>query len=237
MSLLRRLSLVVSIAFSGSLAVAAAAVAAGGGLAPGEYTFTSTSAHATAGIPKGGPPGQQGFGVSVNRGLNSYQPEDGNGLNTVTNSTMVQVYTFSQTGSAFGCFIIDPSEFTVSKNLQSASLHTTLTAAKACPGIGAPVTGKNVVPMAGGGGGLSLPITLDLSWTGLGVTSTWRDNGSFECLDYSTQSTNVSYASGARATGTVSALSGQFNSDFAGVRSTDTHLNISGTVNPACFGI
>jgi hypothetical protein len=149
---------------------------------------------------------------------------------------MVNVFTFSPTGGASGCFVIDPSEFTVSRNLQSASLHTTLTAAKACPGYGAPVTGKtDVTPKPGGGGGLPLPITLDLTWNGFGVTSTSRDRSAFECLDYSTESTFVSHSSGAIATGTVSMLSGPFKSDVAGVSSTDSQLQISGTPNPACF--
>jgi hypothetical protein len=227
---------VVSIAFCGSLALAVAAFAAGGPLTPGEYVFTSTSAAATVGFGKPGVPATQGFNVYVNRGLNSFQPEDGNGARVVTNSTMVNVDTFSPTGGAGGCFVIDPSEFTVSRNLQSASLHTTLTAAKACPGIGAPVNGKtDVTPKAGGGGGLPLPITLDLKWNGFGVTSISRDRSSFECLDYSTQSTYVAHSSGAVATGTVSILSGPFKSDAAGVSTTDSHLQISGTPNPACF--
>lgn len=233
-SLPMRLALVVSIAFCGSLAFAAAVVAApgGGGLVPGEYEFTSIGASAGVGTKVGAP---QGFNVYVNRGLNSFQPEDGS--RTVINSTMVNVFTFSPTGGASGCFVIDPSDFTVSQNLQSASLHTTLTAAKACPGPGAPVTGKtDVAPKAGGGGGLPLPITIDLTWNGLGVTSTARDRSSFECLDYSTQSTFLSHFSGAVATGSVSLLSGPFKSDSAGVSSTDAHLEISGTPDPVCFG-
>ena len=233
--LLGRLALIVSVAVCGSLALAAAAVAANGKLA-GEYVFTNVSATAGGGSGKLAAPSTEGFTVSVNRGLNSFQPENGDGIRTVTNSTMVQVYTFSQTGLASGCFIIDPSDFKVSKNLQSASLRTTLTAAKACPGPGSPVTAKtDVSPKALSGVGLALPITLDLTWTGLGVTSTARDRSTFECLDYSTDSSYVSHSAGAKASGTVSALSGPFNSDGAGVSSTDSHFNISGTPNPACF--
>jgi hypothetical protein len=150
---------------------------------------------------------------------------------------MVNVFTFSPTGGVSGCFVIDPSDFTVSQNLQSASLHTTLTAAKACPGVGAPVTGKtDVAPKGGGGGGLPLPITIDLTWNGFGVTSVSRDRSSFECLDYSTQSTFVSHFSGAVAKGSVEKLSVPFKSDSAGVSSTDAHLEINGSPNPVCFG-
>jgi hypothetical protein len=238
MSLLRRLALTLSIVLVGSLALAAAAIAAGGGLAPGEYTFTNTSADASFGISKGGPPTAQGFSVYVNRGLNSFQPEDGNGDRTVTNSTMVQVSMFSATSSTFGCFTIDPSNFKVNKNLQSASLHTTLTAANVCSGKGAPVTGKSdLAPPPGTGGGLPLPITIDLTWTGLGVTATMRDTNSLTCLQYSTKSTSVNHASSATASGTISALRGPFKSDVAGVTTSDNRLEISGTPNPACFPI
>jgi hypothetical protein len=238
MSLLRRLALTVSMVLVGSLALAAVAIAASGGLAPGSYTFTSTSADASFGIAKGGPPTAQGFSIYVNRGLNSFQPEDGNGERTVTNSTMVQLSMFTATSSTYGCFTIDPSNFKVGKNLQSASLHTKLTAANACSGKGAPVTGKSdMVPPPGTGGGLPLPITIDMTWTGLGVTTTSRDTSSLTCLQYSTQSTSVNHASSATTQGTISELSGPFKSDQAAVITSDTRLDISGTPNPACFKV
>jgi hypothetical protein len=239
MSVLKRLALVVSIALGGSLAIAAVAIAAGGGLAPGDYVFTSASANAQFGTGKGAPPGQPGISVFVNRGLNSFQPEHPKGPKTVTNSTMVQLSVFTSTGGIGGCWVINPSDFTVSKDLQSAALHTTLTADNMCPGPGAPVTGKSdVVPFAGGGeGGLSLPITLDVKWSGLGVTSVERDRGSFKCLNYSADSTNVLHSSNASASAIVSGLSGTFASDLAGVSSTDSHIDINGTPPPACFGV
>jgi len=235
---LRRLALTSSMVLVGSLALAAVAVAAGGGLAPGSYTYTNISADALFGVAKGGPPTAQGFSLYVNRGLNSFQPEDGNGEGTVTRSTMVQLDMFSATGSTFGCFTIDPSNFKVSKDLQSASLRTTLTAANACPGIGAPVTGKSaIVPKPGNGGGLPLPITINMTWTGVGVTTNSRDTSTLTCLNYSTQSNSVNHASSSIASGTISALKGPFTSDVAGVVNSDTHLDINGTPNPACFKV
>ena len=236
MSLLRRLAVIFSVALVGSLAFAAGAIAATGGLAPGSYVFTNTSADATFGVAKGGAPTAQGFSVFVNRGLNSYQPEDGKGQRTITNSTMVQLSMFSASGSTFGCFTIDPSNFKVNKSLQSASLHATLTATDACLGAGAPVTGKSdIIPAPGAVGGLQLPISIDLTWTGLGVTATSRNRSSFACLDYSTQSTNISHTARATVSGTISTLSGPLNSDISGVSTTDTRLEISGTTDPRCF--
>ena len=64
-----------------------------------------------------------------------------------------------------------------------------------------------------------------------------HDRSTFECLKYSTQLTNTSHATIAKASGTVSAVSGSFATDLASVTSNDAHLNINGTPAPACFGI
>jgi hypothetical protein len=238
MTLLNRFALAVSLVFCSSLALAVAGIAAIGGLTPGDYVFTNIGANASVGATKGSPPDQPSIDIFVNRGLNSFRPRDHDGPRTVTKSTMVQLNISNASGGTFGCFVIPPSDFNVSKNLQSASLHTTLTVDKACPGVGAPVTGKSdAVPLASGGGGLPLPITLDVSWTGLGVTSTGRDRSSFECLDYSTQLNNISHSTVATASGTVSGLSGSFGTDLAAVSSNDAHLSIRGTPPSACFGV
>ena len=77
MALIRKIALVVSVVFGGSLALAAAAIAAGGGgLGPGEYVFANTTAAAQFGVPD--PLNQTpGFDVFVSRGLNSFQLENG----------------------------------------------------------------------------------------------------------------------------------------------------------------
>jgi hypothetical protein len=239
MPVLKRFALVVSIVFGGSLALAAAAIAAGGGLAPGDYVFTSVSANAEFGLAKGGPSDQPSISVFVNRGLNSYEPEHPKGPSTVTNSTMVQLSIFTPTGGVGGCWVINPSDFTVSNDLRTAKLHTTLTADNVCPGLGAPVTGKSgAAPIAAAGGGsIALPITLDVTWTGLGATSVERDRGTFRCLSYSADSTNVFHLSGATASATVSGLNGTFATDVAGVDSTDSHIDINEMPPSTCPGV
>src|SRR6202521_6157411 len=157
MTLVRKIALVVSIVFCCSLALAAAVVASGGGFGPGVYAFKNKGATAAFGTLKGGPP-SQGFSVSVDQGLNSFRPRDPNGPRTVVNNTIVNLSLF---------------DFSISKDLQPARVHTTLTADEVCPGSGAPVTGKNAaIPSGSGGGGtaLPLPISLDMTWAGLGVT-------------------------------------------------------------------
>lgn len=233
---LRRLVLVFSIVFCGSLALAAAAVAAGGPLGPGSYTFSSTSANALFGAAKGGPPGPT-ISVYVNHGLNSFQPEDNQGSGTVMESTMVQFSEFDPNGGGFsGCFLIDAKDFTVSTNLQSASLHTTLTTPN-CPGLGKPLgSAQPAGPKPAAGGGLPLPIRIDLTWSGVGVVSTLNDRFTFRCLDHSEQGTNTFRDSvGGTSSGTVGATKG-LTTSVADVISQDGQLEIQGNVTPPCFG-
>lgn len=238
MVLVRKLALVLSIVFCGSLALAAAVVAAGGGLGPGVYAFSSKDATATFGTLNGGPP-SQGFSVSVDRGLNSFRPKDPKGPRTVINNTIVSLSLFDDSGNySYECFMINPADFTVSRDLQTARVHTTLTADEICPGFGAPVTDKGVSPFAGGGGGgtdLPLPISLDITWTGMGVTSAGSDRSTFQCLAYNTQFNTVFNSSNASASGTMSAIAGSFDTQLAAVSSYDTKATIKGIPAPACF--
>ena len=239
MNLVKRLALVISIVFVGSLVLAAAAVAGVGGLSPGAYTFTNKDATAFFGSGKGGPPGQA-FTLSVDRGLNTFRPRDPKGPRTVVNSTIVNIGLFDDLGNVtYGCFMINPSDFTVSKNLQAARVHTTLTADEVCPGFGTPVTGKSdPSPLTGGGGGgtgLPLPISLDVTWTGLGVISNATDRNTFQCLDYKTQFTSSYQSTNANASGAMSAINGPLDTSSANVSSSDTHANIKGTPAAACF--
>ena len=240
MILVKKFALAVSTVFAASLvlAVAVGAAVGGGGLGPGTYSFTSKEAGATFGTPKGGPSSQQGFSVIVDRGLNSFRPKDPKAPRTVSNDTIVSLVIFDDSGNAtFGCFVINPADFAVSKDLQSARLHTTLTADEFCPGFGSPVTGtKGAAPFAvSGGGGLPLPITLDIAWSGMGVIATGTDRSTSQCLDYSTQFSSSYQSTNAKASGTISAISGSFDSQFADVTSSEVKATIKGTPQPACF--
>jgi hypothetical protein len=237
--IVRRLVLVFSIVFCGSLALAAAAVAAvPGPLPPGDYTFSSTSANAFFGGKGGGP--QPSFSVFVNQGLNSFQPSDGdnNDSGSVIPSTMVQFTAFDSKGvGGTACYIIPNSDFKVSKNLQSASLHTTLSSGSVCPGLGAPVGGAPVPgPKAGSGGGLPPSIKVDLTWSGVGVVSTMHDRFTFSCLAHRESGTNTFRDSlGGTASGTIGTTSG-LSTLVADVSAQDGQLDIQGNIQPPCFG-
>ena len=232
--LARRLALVFAIVFCGSLAMSAAAFAAGG-LGPGKYSFTSQSANAFFGMAqKGGPPASS-FTVSVSQGLNSFKPA--HGPRTVSNSTMVFVSEFDASGNGgYGCFVVPDSAFTVSRDLQSAALHATLTIDEACQGYGTPVGGGKDVAFAGGTSGLVLPVTVDVTWTADGAVSTYKNTFSFQCLKYSEDGGSTNQTTNASASGSISALIGQFNSDLADVTSAKGQLDIHGVPPTACFG-
>jgi hypothetical protein len=233
MTLLRRLVLIVSIVVSGLLALTLAATAAGTGggvtggkggpLGPGDYTFTDTSASATFGAPtaKGGIPQ---FLISVDRNVSSFHPDGGQPSVTKGTTVTLQVTTPAVTG--FGCFTIDPSNFTVSQDLQTAALHTTLSTP--CPGKPS-------------GSGLPASITLDITWAGNGVVGTSRNANNFECADYATSTNFVAHAAGNTASGSVTlqsvVLLSQGPADASTLSSSETHTHLKGVEQPACFAL
>jgi hypothetical protein len=232
--IVRRLVLVLSIVVCGSLAMAAAVFGAGGGLGPGQTLFSDTNANAFFG-GKGGPP--EGFTVFVNQGLNSFEPEDG-GVTTVNRSTIVKLAVFTASGSGGACYVIPDSDFVVSRNLQSATLNTTLTTENMCKGKGTPtissapsLSTNGVLPSV-----INLPpsITINVTWNGTGVTSVLRSKSTFECLDYSTDKSSTSRAAAAGATGSISMLTGSLTASSAVVGSTDGTIDVSGVLSSAC---
>jgi hypothetical protein len=243
MTLLRRLFLILSIVVTGSLALAAAAVAAGGGggLGPGNYTFTQVSALAQFGTPVAPNVAPQ-FLISVARNHSDFRPTAG--PHQVFNITTVTIQISTLAVSGFGCFTIPASNFTVSKDLQRAALHATLTTP--CTGSAPPLAGvKAVSPLAGGGGGGGLPaaIRLDVTWTGDGVIGTTRDASTFQCAGYTLNRALIGSAASVTASGVVSAPSTgtllSFSPADQGVSlsKTDTNMNITGVQMDACLNL
>jgi hypothetical protein len=230
---LRRFSLVASIVVCGSMALAAAVGAAGGSQPSSELTFSDVTANASVGLAKGVPPGQPGFSLFASRSSQSFE------TGKSTTSTQVFLVVSDGTTTTAACFVIPARDFKVGENLQSASLHTTLTATSPqCPGKGGPVGVKpGSIPLAGGGGGtLPLPISIDVSWVGNGIVSTSHDSHSFECLDYSTRFSNSTRGTNANASGNMSAFPGPFNTPAASVTTDQSHQESSGILPQGCFG-
>ena len=234
--MLRRFAIVLSIVVFGSLALAAAAFAAGGGLGPGKYTFQNTSASAFFGMGKKGGPPAPSWSVSVNQGLNSFKTKGGGGP-IVNHSTMVFITEFDASGGGgFGCFIVPDSNFAVARGLQSAALHTTLTADEACPGFGSPVGAGKGGGVPGGNSGLVLPIMVDVTWNATGAVTSSHQSYNLACLDYRLAASSDDQTTNADAAGSISALIGPFSSDFANVDTSDGQLDVHNVPQPACFG-
>lgn len=233
---IRRFALVTSIVISAFLVLAVAAVAAGG-FGPGHYSFNSHSASAFFGMGKKGGPPAPSWSVSVNQGLNSFKPAEPGSQRIVNESTMVFVTAFDAQGhGGYGCFVVPASDFTVSRDLQTTSLHTLLTQTESCPGYGTPVGGSKDVVFAGGNGGLVLPATVDVTWTADGAVTTFKQSFSIQCIDYSQDGSSTNQSTHAGASGSISALSGSFLSEFADVSATDGQLDIRSVPQSACYG-
>jgi hypothetical protein len=232
---LHRFVLVLAIVITGSLAFAASAIGAGG-LGPGNYSFSSRSADAFFGMgSKGGPPAAS-WSVSVNQGLNSFKPTRQPGPPVVEQNTMVFITEFDAAGNGgFGCFVVPDSAFTVSRDLQTASLHAVLSVDEVCDGYGTAVGGKGGGAFAGGDGGLTLPIAVDVTWTATTATSTDTNVFTFRCLNFNMNG-NGSFASvQASATGSISALPGSFTADYTNIASGTNQLHINAEYPEACY--
>jgi hypothetical protein len=249
MTLFRRLLLVVSIVVTGSLGLAAAAIAAGGGggLPPGNYTFTDTGAFAAFGTPVAPNLAPQ-FIIAVDRTHSDFRPKSG--PHQVFNATTVVIQISTKTINGFGCYTIPWSDFTVSKDMHSAQLHTTLTTP--CgppppPGSGSVASSLPALarlPLAGGGGGgLPASIKLDIIWTGNGVIGTTFDKGSFQCAGYtldrtlSGQSASVTGSGSVTAPSTGTLLPTSPADQGTGLRKTDTQMTVINVEQAACLNL
>jgi hypothetical protein len=226
MTLFIRLFLIGSIAVTGSLALAAAVTAAGGGggLPPGNYTFTHTLALAQFG-PSVSPNLAPQFVIQVDRNHSEFRPITG--PHSVTDATTVTIQISTATINGSGCFTIPASDFTVSSDLQSAALHSTLTTP--CP--------------SGGGGGLPDSIRLDVTWSGTGIVGITRDANSFDCAGGTINRVLFGRAAGVTASGAVSApstgtlLALSPADQGTDLRATNTHMNITGAQLASCAGL
>jgi hypothetical protein len=229
MTVLRRLAFAASIVLCALLAVTAAGSAAGiatagggkggGPLPPGEYRFQTTRANAHL-------QGSNGSSVDIfaSRNLSVFAPDAG--PRSVTDET--DVFVQMTTGSSFGggCFIVPTSDFSVSKTLQTAALHTKLTSGT--PSCGGPP-----------GSTLPLPLTLDVTWKGIGVVSTGEDQNSSKCQRFTSDSETTSLDGNSTAAATVGGLRGSGSTDsFSGAQgsahSSDQTQVIKGVQTPAC---
>jgi len=250
MGLLRRfsLSLGVAVALVSCVAVASVAAAGGFGSGAGRFTFTDTSAFASYFNPND----QSSTNISVDRSLYMTRARAGGPTSTQQMTVLsLSVYVPDPTDpslppvfAADGCFVIPDADFTVSRDVQSASLDATVDESNICPGFIVPINGAEPAKGGGGGGGgFTFPLTVTASWTGSGATGVQDDQGSFRCLSFvsSTHDHSVSAFSASITASIVgvSSFSGGAADGVFGAASSSTYTDIvggTGVISPACGG-
>lgn len=219
----------------------AAAGGGGGGFTPGVFHFSDDLADAEL-------LSQGDFAeIDVTQGSFLANLRNGSGV-TIQNGTVLGVSLFTSTVSGFGCYTIPSGDFSLSQDLHTATLHTTLPAGTpplsgvaqlAIPG------GHGITPFAGGGGGgvgcgggtgFPTSVTIDATWTYEGIVSNRMDNSTFSCQETSI----VSHSTFDRAPTTVqvrfSGVTDTFGLSFSAVARDTVDANMLGTTpSIQCF--
>jgi hypothetical protein len=145
---------------------------------------------------------ETGDAISILAGTSSYSSNPRVGpSSSVTESTV----TVRMNGPSFdrSCWVISPDAFTINNNLTGASVHVTVTEdTPACPG-----PFSNTIP---------LPLTIDMTWTGIGPAAMDRTNNQSDCGGYRT---DLSATGRNNNTSAVATLSGAIEGTFVSQQS------------------
>jgi hypothetical protein len=222
---IRRFALLVSIVLTGSLAFAASSQAAGpppgkgGGFLPaGNYVFTAQRASYNL---FSNDPSQPQIGLFVSGGPSVSRPLGGPA--TTTNMVTMFFNIFSYSGvSGGGCVILtNPADFSISSDLHTAALHTTVT---------------DGTQLCGGPLNLPLPIQIDVTWSGVGPIETSNDAGTFACSGYTSESHTTDTSNNANANLSISSLAGSFPTTAAGMGIRSQTIHAQGATPPDTCG-
>ncbi|TMF20359.1 MAG: hypothetical protein E6I36_10615 [Chloroflexi bacterium] len=239
MTFLRRLAVVVSLVMTGLLAFSVTTVAfdlgagrgvplgaqggggGGGGsfLPAGNYHDTSVN----AGFFDFSDPSIQ-MTVSVSDNTNIANPLVGPSTSNHEVDVFFNACNFGKGGlCGGGCFVPDgASDFTVSSNLSSAVLKTTVTATTAsCQNN--PVSG------------FTFPFSLTINWSGGASSGAFTNNGRYSCAGYMSQ-TMTTTASGSNIVATASAsfLDAPLGPIDANINSFDQRIHAEGAAPDSC---
>ncbi|HKB33945.1 MAG TPA: hypothetical protein VKF16_08765 [Candidatus Dormibacteraeota bacterium] len=261
MSRTRRLALaalgagaVTAVSFIAGATLIAASInspaAAGGkgfgcGISAGQCSINQTDAFA---FWFSGDPTNPGPQVSIDALRSNFVMRPRGGPATITPvETVVNIQIFTGTGpGAFGCFVIPDSQFAVSQDLQSATLNATLTAGETCPGFMTPLLGAiQAAPLAGGGGppggGLSLPLTVNVTWTGPGAAFKSTSSSTQTCAGFTSSFHSQGASSQAKANGNTLVFGDGStlalgSTSSAGVDDFNSIITSNGFPGPECLG-
>ncbi len=213
MTTVRRLLPVAAAALC-SIALAGSALAQGFGPPPGHSQVIDTNAFAdlvdsTSSIHAA---------PSVDRGMQTFKAKQASGPPVVMGpATVLNLEVDVPNGFAFGCWIIPDSAFTVSGDLSSASLTTTVTpGVSECPGppLSAATGARpglealSLQPLGGGppgSFGFIGPVQISAAWTFLGAVSKSRFTNNASCAGFLSNAQGSDEHAFANATATLSA--------------------------------
>lgn len=181
--------------------------------------------------------------LSVDRNTFVFRPtHNSGGTSLMQHATLLLVQLKGPAASGFDCFMIPDSDFVVSNGVQSASLNATVTAAEFCPGFAEPLPGVGT-GKAGGGpppdGGIQLPLTVAINWSGNGATTVSTDENRTSCAGFSIQNHISDSSARATATGSLTMPSVTLAPSPTGQASVDQGTivsDITGSPSPLCFG-
>jgi hypothetical protein len=216
--MVRRLLPVAAAAFC-SIALAGSALAQGFGPPPGHSQSSDTNAFAdlfdSTGSIHANP--------SVDRGMQTFKAKQASGPPVVMGpATMLNLEVDVPNGFAFGCWIIPDSAFTVSGDLSSATLTTTVT-----PGVGE-CPGPSLSAATGARPGLEAlslqalqegspgsfgyigPVQVGLTWTFLGAVTKSRFTSNASCAGFISNAQGSDDQAFANASATLSATIATF---------------------------
>jgi hypothetical protein len=141
------------------------------------------------------------------------------GVATSTNETDLDLFVQSSTLSGSGCFVIDPTNFTDSSDLTSAALHTKLT---------------GQTPTCRSSNSLSLPLNVDVTWSGPGPISSINGNGQIACQQYhSVTGSRQTINGSATANIALDAFTSSFTTTGA-IGTSDSRTTATGVLAPTC---
>lgn len=219
MKTLWRQALIVGVLFCLSVVFSPAALAqkGAGGLFPaGTYHFMST------GVDFSSSTSNMSLFLDVSANTDVSQPLGQPETTTSEAQVFIELFDFNSGSFTFACLFLDhPSDFSIDKRLQTASLATTLTpSTPACP-FSPPLTST---------------IGLNGSWTGIGPSMSNSDISKYACGGYTAEGVNRSLGNLGTATLTVTlgGSSTALASSQIGLSSNDLHVDAQGTGDPGC---
>lgn len=212
-------ALAVAAGLVGSIVLAppvAAQKGAGGLPAAGTYQFTSASTDFSSFA------GNIQINLNVSADTSVSQPTGSPQTTTSETQVFLNLFDYSSETFTSTCLLLDhPSDFTMNKDLTTASLTTTLTpATPTCP-FSSPLT---------------TTIVLNGTWTGVGPLATTRDESTYQCGSYTLNgvSRNLNNSGSANLSLTMGGTLTPFSAGRIGLNSDKFQIQAQGVAAPGC---